>query len=240
MAIVDDAGAVQNSYTYDVYGEASVTGSLANEFDFAGQQTDGDTGLQYLRARYMDPETGVFFSRDPLAAMPGWLGSHFGYADAGPVSRTDPTGLWGVDDFRQGANPCNWGPVPRKICGETKEDLDELVEALREYTGQTIQLVREYIVTREEVAGCRADWKLCVAVFGVRGATYLAGALTSSAVKIACVETVGVACFLVVIESTGRQIVLGAINRGLRERLKERGREALRDKDPDIGRGIGH
>ena len=66
MAIVDDAGAVQNSYTYDVYGEASVTGSLANEFDFAGQQTDGDTGLQYLRARYMDPETGVFLSRDLL------------------------------------------------------------------------------------------------------------------------------------------------------------------------------
>ena len=93
MAIVDDAGAVQNSYTYDVYGEAAVTGSLANEFDFAGQQTDGDTGLQYLRARYMDPETGVFFSRDPLAVMPSWLGSHFGYASGNPATATDPTGL---------------------------------------------------------------------------------------------------------------------------------------------------
>ncbi len=43
------AGAVQDSYTYDVYGKPTKTGSLANEFDFAGQQTDG-TGLQYLEA----------------------------------------------------------------------------------------------------------------------------------------------------------------------------------------------
>ena len=54
MAAVDASGAVQDSYTYDVYGTPSKTGSLANEFDFADQQTDG-TGLQYLRARYCDP-----------------------------------------------------------------------------------------------------------------------------------------------------------------------------------------
>lgn len=59
---MDAAGDVENGYTYDPsregYGEPTVTGSLANEFDFAGQQTDGSTGLQYLRARYYDPATG--------------------------------------------------------------------------------------------------------------------------------------------------------------------------------------
>lgn len=35
-------------------------GSLANEFDLEGQQTDPSTGLQYLRARYYDPATRVF------------------------------------------------------------------------------------------------------------------------------------------------------------------------------------
>jgi RHS repeat-associated protein len=92
MAIVDADGHVENGYTYDVYGEPTVTGSLANEFDFAGQQTD-PTGLQYLRARYYDPATGVFLSREPLERLPGWMGNPFGYAGGNAVSRTDPTGL---------------------------------------------------------------------------------------------------------------------------------------------------
>ncbi|MBK6317886.1 MAG: hypothetical protein IPF51_03765 [Dehalococcoidia bacterium] len=62
MAVVDSSGNSQKSYTYDVYGEATPSGGLANEFDFAGQQTDG-TGLQYLRARYYDPVSGTFLSR---------------------------------------------------------------------------------------------------------------------------------------------------------------------------------
>ena len=93
MAIVDADGDVQNGYTYDVYGEPTVTGSLANEFDFAGQQTDGSTGLQYLRARYYDPETGVFLSRDPLANETWWLSSGFGYGKCDSVLVADPTGM---------------------------------------------------------------------------------------------------------------------------------------------------
>ncbi len=38
------------------YGKPTKTGSLGNEFDFAGQQTDA-TGLHYLRARNMDHES---------------------------------------------------------------------------------------------------------------------------------------------------------------------------------------
>ncbi len=76
MAIVDSAGTVQKSYTYDVYGKPTATGTLANEFDFAAQQTD-PTGLQYLRARYMDPETGKFVGREPLETAPGSTGTYF-------------------------------------------------------------------------------------------------------------------------------------------------------------------
>ncbi|MGH2607886.1 MAG: RHS repeat domain-containing protein [Tepidiformaceae bacterium] len=94
---VDASGNVVNSYTYDIYGKkTSSTGSQANEFDFAGQQTD-PTGLQYLRARYVDPETGVFISREPLAARIGWLGNPFGYAGGNPASLIDPTGLYPVE-----------------------------------------------------------------------------------------------------------------------------------------------
>jgi RHS repeat-associated protein len=93
MAVVDSAGNSQKSYTYDVYGEATPSGGLTNEFDFAGQQTDG-TGLQYLRARYYDPETGTFLSREPLAKDKDWLGNSYSYAICSPVVFSDPTGLF--------------------------------------------------------------------------------------------------------------------------------------------------
>jgi RHS repeat-associated protein len=45
------------------------SGSQVTEYEFAGQQTD-PTGLQYLRARYYDPTTGRFLSRDPFFGIP--------------------------------------------------------------------------------------------------------------------------------------------------------------------------
>jgi RHS repeat-associated protein len=96
MAIADSSGTVQKSYTYDVYGKPTASGSLSNEFDFAGQQTDS-TGLQYLRARYMEPETGVFLSREPMAVAPIWTGNQFGYGAANPTRMVDPSGLRPVD-----------------------------------------------------------------------------------------------------------------------------------------------
>jgi RHS repeat-associated protein len=94
MKTVDSSGNVVNAYEYDIYGaKTSSSGSQSNEFDFAGQQTDGSTGLQYLRARYYDPGTGMFASRDPLSKMPGSTGSEFGYGDASPANMVDPSGL---------------------------------------------------------------------------------------------------------------------------------------------------
>jgi RHS repeat-associated protein len=113
MAIVDSDGEVQNSYTYDVYGQPTLTGSLANEYDFAGQATDASTGLQYLRARYMDPHTGRFISREPLERVPGWSGNPFAYAGGNPVRWTDPSGKrYGDDQEECALDPSGHCGVP--------------------------------------------------------------------------------------------------------------------------------
>ncbi|MGD9932298.1 MAG: RHS repeat-associated core domain-containing protein [Dehalococcoidia bacterium] len=118
----------QNSYTYDVYGEAAVTGSLANEFDFAGQQTDGDTGLQYLRARYMDPETGVFLSREPLAVAPGWIGCTHEYAAGRPTNLIDDTGLFPVS----GNDDPNLSRGKKK-CVQLRDAVEQAIAAVVEH-----------------------------------------------------------------------------------------------------------
>ena len=89
--LTNSSGAVQNAYTYDAYGNVlGKTGTLANPFGYAGQYTDSESGLLYLRARYYDPSTAQFVSRDPLVAI---TQEAYAYADDNPLNGIDPTGL---------------------------------------------------------------------------------------------------------------------------------------------------
>jgi hypothetical protein len=47
MALTDDAGDVDTTWDYDVFGAVrDLTGSQPNDFTFAGEQVDGSTGLR--------------------------------------------------------------------------------------------------------------------------------------------------------------------------------------------------
>lgn len=61
---------------------------------FCGEQYDPDLGLYYLRARYMNPLTGRFFSRDPYDGNPADPATlhKYDYAGGDPVNAIDPTG----------------------------------------------------------------------------------------------------------------------------------------------------
>ena len=87
----DAAGNDIASFRYKPFGEiAAQSGSTTNPFQFAGEQRDAESGYSYLRARYYDPATGRFISRDPL-------GGGYAYAGNNPVNFTDPSGLFIVD-----------------------------------------------------------------------------------------------------------------------------------------------
>ena len=61
---------------------------------YCGEQQDDTTGLYYLRARYMNPETGTFTSMDTYGGSvfdPTSLHKYL-YANANPVRYTDPSG----------------------------------------------------------------------------------------------------------------------------------------------------
>jgi RHS repeat-associated protein len=98
--LCDQTGAVLVSYTYDAFGAVrSQSAASDNYWLFAGEQRDEESGLDYLRARYYDPETGRFLSLDPLA-------SGYVYANNNPVNLVDPSGLVSVcTDWRDGV--CN-------------------------------------------------------------------------------------------------------------------------------------
>jgi len=58
-----------------------------------GHYTDPESGLIYLRARYYDPATRQFLSRDPPVAL---TESAYGYVGDDPLNGTDPLGLFVV------------------------------------------------------------------------------------------------------------------------------------------------
>jgi len=105
-ALLDSAGNTVATFNYDAYGTPTTrTGSATTPFGYAGQYTDAETGLQYLRARYYDPATSQFLSVDPLV---GATKQPYVYASADPLSYVDP---WGLADCIAGGIPLLSGVV---------------------------------------------------------------------------------------------------------------------------------
>jgi RHS repeat-associated protein len=84
---------------------AGWTGNRVRSF-CSGEQYDPDLGLYYLRARYYNPATGRFLSRDPedgKSIDPKTLHKYL-YAGGDPINAMDPTGRddtigWAIAGF---------------------------------------------------------------------------------------------------------------------------------------------
>ena len=94
--LTNSAGAISARYGFSSYGvrpgdDLTDKGAAAiTPLLFAGQYTDAESGLQYMRARYYDPTTGQFLTRDPLVTI---TRHPYVYAGGDPVNHVDPTGL---------------------------------------------------------------------------------------------------------------------------------------------------
>ena len=54
LALADAGGNILTQYTYEPFGNVSITGSVFNPYQYTGRENDG-TGLYYYRARYYNP-----------------------------------------------------------------------------------------------------------------------------------------------------------------------------------------
>jgi RHS repeat-associated protein len=100
--MTDASGAILGApQSYDPFGSALT--SPISSIGYTGQWKDA-SGLEYLRARYYDPSTGRFISKDPLSGtinqpstMNGWA-----YASNDPTNKSDPSGrCYGVLAFER-------------------------------------------------------------------------------------------------------------------------------------------
>ena len=100
--LTNEAGEITDRYAYDACGNLlKKEGGTENDFLYTGEQYDANTGLYYLRARYMDPSTGTFISMDSCQGSlydPVRLHKYL-YANANPVMYTDPSGYFSLAEF---------------------------------------------------------------------------------------------------------------------------------------------
>ena len=93
--LTNSAGAVTDQFEYDAFGNSfAKVGTTPNNYLYRGEQYDPDLGLYYLRARYYNPNTGRFMSRDPeegTPRIPATLHKYL-YVGANPIRFVDPTG----------------------------------------------------------------------------------------------------------------------------------------------------
>jgi RHS repeat-associated protein len=92
--LTDANGQATLQQSYDPFGNVlASSGSTLTTYGYTGELRDA-SGLTYLRARYYNPATGSFTSRDPFSGVltqPGTLNAYT-YALNNPLRYTDPSG----------------------------------------------------------------------------------------------------------------------------------------------------
>jgi RHS repeat-associated protein len=92
VSLADSSGAIQTEYTYEPFGDATLSGSSStNELRYTGREEDG-AGLNYYRARYYHPALQRFITEDPLR-FGGGDANLYAYVGNSPLNYIDPSGL---------------------------------------------------------------------------------------------------------------------------------------------------
>jgi RHS repeat-associated protein len=95
VSATNTAGTQVASYVYKAYGELQDVGTTdkthsKTRFGYAGEWLDPDSGLYNLRARWYEPMTGTFLTRDPLEQA---TNEAYSYGSGNPLANTDPSGM---------------------------------------------------------------------------------------------------------------------------------------------------
>ncbi|MDX2050786.1 MAG: RHS repeat-associated core domain-containing protein [Polyangiaceae bacterium] len=106
MAMTNSPGQLAERYGYTPYGKRRVVSpsgatlaasAVGSQVGLTGRYHDGETGLTYFRARYMDAELGRFVGRDPIGYVDGasLYGSYFVPRFTDPSGNQTATGEYG-------------------------------------------------------------------------------------------------------------------------------------------------
>jgi RHS repeat-associated protein/uncharacterized repeat protein (TIGR01451 family) len=157
-------GAVTDTYTFDAFGNLiASTGTTPNSYLYSGEQFDSALHLYNLRARYLNPSTGTFLTRDPYEGVFGKPDTlhPYAYVNANPVNAIDPTGRDELLEYSETTTVVRFGTHGlNHLIAEGYELSQAEVEAYVE------QLVREFLAETAVNHGALFDIPFAMAQLG--------------------------------------------------------------------------
>ncbi len=169
--MTDEVGNKVRSTEYDPFGNWRAANGQANiQMLYQGQQQDPESNLYYLRARYYDPSTGRFISRDPVK---GYLNdprtqNGYDYALSNPVNLSDPSGEYPLAACAEAL--CKDGDCTNEIKGVANSAVNainlakslasqqQMQEAGKVIAGEGSVFFRDAAKIAQEYGGQAADW----------------------------------------------------------------------------------
>ena len=163
--LTDSTGAVTDTYSYDAWGNSfGSTGSTPNVYLYRGEQYDSDLQLYYLRARYFNPLSGRFITRDSTRSKSHCDDNRYLYACADPINRIDPSGHANLVTralLTASLSLGGWATGGLQSEEEVEEWLDYGVNTLLRAKDLELELAQKY--------GNWVYWKVTIAVADVGG-----------------------------------------------------------------------
>lgn len=90
LATTNATKVVTATQRFDAYGQKLAGAGTVPQYGYTGREPD-QSGLNYYRARYYDPNGGRFTARDPMGYADGI--NRYAYVGNNPVNFNDPNGL---------------------------------------------------------------------------------------------------------------------------------------------------
>jgi len=153
VAIYNASGAKIGTYTYDAWGNFTVTASGSdtekaivntyNPFRYRGYYYDVETGLYYLQSRYYNPNWGRFINADAYVSTgQGLIGNNmFAYCNNNPANGCDPCGTcrhrW---DFWNDCPTCE----NKTFIEQLEQDFDTAIDFIVDFVTDNNETMRDF------------------------------------------------------------------------------------------------
>ena len=127
IALVDAGGNLETTYSYDPFGNTTVSGTVSsNPLQYTGRENEGN-GLYFYRARYYSPMLGRFINEDPSGFAAGI--NPYRYVLNNPLMYRDPSGLQNQEPDDRPSSGCKYelecvySPEERERLRQESEEL---------------------------------------------------------------------------------------------------------------------